>query len=76
VDVKIGEKNVGEIDKAARAVLGIIFLCVYIGSYAAQQWMYAALVLGFIMVATAAYGTCPVYSLFGISTCAAKGNRK
>ena len=75
-NMKFGEKNVGEIDKAARAVLGIIFLCAYIGSYVMQQWEYVALAAGFAMVATAAYGTCPVYSLFGIGTCEAKGKKK
>ena len=72
--MKIGGKNLGELDKAARAVLGIVFMSVYIGNYPAQPWAYAALALGLAMVATAAYGTCPLYSLFGIST-AAKGKK-
>ncbi|MFA6907592.1 MAG: DUF2892 domain-containing protein [Candidatus Micrarchaeia archaeon] len=70
--MKFGEKNVGEIDKAVRAILGMAFLSMYIGNYAAQPWLYAALALGLAMVATAAYETCPIYSLFGINTCAAK----
>ncbi|MFA5930563.1 MAG: DUF2892 domain-containing protein [Candidatus Micrarchaeia archaeon] len=74
--MKIGEKNVGEIDKALRAILGIALLCVYIGNYVEQPWQYVALALGFAMVATAAYGTCPAYSLLGISTCAAKTKKK
>jgi len=74
--MEFGEKNIGEIDKAARAVFGIIFLGTYVGNYVAQPWLYIALVLGFIMVATAAYGTCPLYSLIGISTCAVKGKKK
>jgi len=73
--MKIGEKNVGEIDKAARAVLGIAFLCAYVGDYAARPWIFLALILGFGMVATAAYGTCPIYSLLGINTCTAKGKK-
>jgi len=74
--MKIGEKNVGEIDKAVRAVLGIACLGIYIGGYVAQPWLYVVLVLGFAMVATAAYGTCPIYSLAGINTCAVKGKKK
>ena len=74
--MKFGEKNVGEIDKAARAILGMVFLCTYVGGYVAQPWAYAIIVLGFAMVATAAYGTCPIYSLLGINTCAAKGKKK
>ena len=68
--MKFGEKNVGNIDKAARAALGIVFLCMYVGNYVMQPWQYAVLALGLAMTATAAYGTCPVYSLFGLSTCA------
>ncbi len=75
-NMKFGESNVGEIDKAARAVLGILFLCTYVGNYVAQPWAYAALVLGLAMVATAAYGSCLIYSLLGISTNSAKGKKK
>jgi hypothetical protein len=74
--MKMGEKNVGEIDKAARAILGMVLLCTFIGSYFAQIWGYAALALGLAMVATAAYGTCPIYTLIGINTCAAKAKKK
>ena len=74
--MKFGEKNVGELDKAARAVLGMVCLAMYIGNYAPQPWLYVVLALGLAMVATAAYGTCPIYSLLGISTCAAKGKGK
>jgi len=70
--MKMGEKNVGEMDKAARAALGIAFLCMYIVNYVAQPWSYVLLALGLIMVATAAYETCPLYSALGISTCAVK----
>jgi len=74
--MKIGEKNVGEIDKAVRAILGIACLGIYMGNYVAQPWTYVALVLGFAMVATAAYGSCLIYSLVGINTCAVKGKKK
>ena len=74
--MKFGEKNVGEIDKAARAIAGIACLGVFIGNYFAQPVSYIVLALGLVMVATAAYGTCPLYSVFGISTCAAKGKKK
>jgi len=73
--MKFGEKNVGEIDKAARAALGIVFLGAYAGNYVPQPWPYAVLALGFIMIATAAYGSCPAYSLLGMGT-AAKGKKK
>jgi len=64
----IGAKNVGEIDRAARALLAMVFLGAYAGGYVGQAWAYAALALGFAMIATAAYESCPLYSLAGIST--------
>jgi len=70
------KKNIGEIDKAARAVLGIVLLCVYVGAHGAQSWRYVVLALGLIMIATAAYGVCPLYTLFRMGTLSAKGKKK
>jgi len=70
--MEFGGKNIGEADKAARAILGMVFLGAYVGNYVVQPWAYAALALGFIMIATAAYGSCPAYSLLRISTCPVK----
>ena len=74
--MKFGEKNMGEIDRAARALLAMAFLGAYAGGYVAQEWAYAALALGFVMIATAAYESCPLYSVLGMSTCAAKKGKK
>ena len=74
--MKIGEKNIGRIDQASRAILGIIFLFMYAGNHVIQPWPYVVLALGLVMVATAAFGTCPLYTLVGISTCAVKGKKK
>jgi len=70
--MKFGEKNVGEIDRVVRAILGLALLSAYVGRYFADPWQYAALALGLLMVATAAYETCPTYSVLGISTCPLK----
>jgi hypothetical protein len=59
-------KNVGTIDRAARALLGIGLLSLaFTGPQTA--WGY----LGFITLLTAAFGSCPLYSLLGFSTCPA-----
>jgi hypothetical protein len=73
--MKIGERNVGDIDRAARAVLAIIFIGAYIQGAVQFPWSYIALLVGLILVGTAAYGTCLIYTLFGLSTCPA-GKRK
>ncbi len=60
------KKNVGRIDRIARLVGGIMLL----GLYGALDppWKYVTL-LGLVLVGTALSGTCPLYQLFGISTC-------
>jgi len=70
------EKNIGEMDKAVRALAGIVLLAAYVGKYVAEPWGYAALGLGLVMIATAAYETCPIYTVFGISTRKAAGKKK
>lgn len=62
-------KNMGTIDRAARIVLGIGLLAI---AFTGPQtpWGY----LGFIPLLTAALGTCPLYTVFGLSTCPVRKN--
>ena len=63
-------RNVGTMDRAARALIGILAL---LGAFVLgwfSGWMvWAAAVVGVVMLATAAMGNCPAYSLIGIKTC-------
>jgi membrane protein YdbS with pleckstrin-like domain len=63
-------KNVGTVDRAMRALVGILALA---GAFALgwfSGWMvWAAAVVGVIMLVTAAVGMCPIYRLLGINTC-------
>jgi hypothetical protein len=70
--MNIGEKNIGEIDKAVRAIVGIALLAAYVARYLAYPWEYVSLAIGLAMIASAAYETCPLYTVFGISTRAKK----
>ncbi|MBY0555439.1 DUF2892 domain-containing protein [bacterium] len=57
-------KNVGNIDKIFRLVLGLFLVSlVFWGPKTA--WGY----VGFIAIGTALMNYCPLYSLFGIKTC-------
>ncbi len=56
--------NVGTIDRIIRALLGVILL---IWGIAASLWW--AIVVGIILLVTAGIRFCPLYRLFGISTC-------
>lgn len=64
------KKNVGNVDKWVRVVLGVVLLGVLL--FVQSGWRWVGL-LGFVALATAYTGSCPLYSLFGIST--NKGNK-
>ena len=56
-------RNVGSADRIIRVVLGLIILGlgIYFGSWLG--------LIGLIPLGTAAVGWCPLYLLFGISSC-------
>ena len=57
-------KNTGAFDRALRAIVGLgILSLAFFGPK--SPWGY----LGLIPLATAIFGFCPAYSIFGISTC-------
>lgn len=63
------KQNVGMIDKVLRVVLGLALLAyVALGSGSLR---FIGLV-GIVPLLTALVGHCPLYSLFGLSTCPAK----
>jgi Inner membrane protein YgaP-like, transmembrane domain len=66
--MKIGEKNVGMIDRAIRIVFGIILLYLFAGNMVAALWSYLVALIGIILLVTGAVGTCPLYSMLGMST--------
>jgi hypothetical protein len=62
--------NEGTIDRALRALAGLAVLSLFF-IYPDASWRYWAL-LGIVPLATGLLGTCPVYSMLGISTCPVK----
>ena len=64
--------NVGTIDRIARIVLGIVLIAFALGfiapgaHYAWIGW------IGVVPLLTALVGSCPLYSVLGMSTCPAK----
>ena len=63
--MKINESN---LDRIIRAVAGVVFLYLGFGGVLAGGLAIAADVVGVIMLATAAIGFCPMYTLLKIST--------
>ena len=62
-------RNVGSIDGTIRILLGVGVVPLFF-VYPEHQWRYATL-LGLVPLLTGLSGTCPLYSLFGFSTCPA-----
>ena len=64
--------NVGVIDRALRIVVGLALIAFALG-YVAPGSPYAMLGwIGVVPLLTGALGSCPLYSLIGLSTCPAK----
>jgi hypothetical protein len=59
--------NAGTIDRALRALLGLVLIALTLtGAIGLWGW------IGVVLLATAALGYCPLYTVFGFSTCATK----
>lgn len=59
------EQNVGSTDKMIRIVAGVILLLILLFVQSVIRWIG---LLGIVMLATAFLGTCPIYTLLGMST--------
>lgn len=62
-------KNVGSIDRAIRVVLGVALLAFAFMSTSSYAWLGY---IGIVPLLTAAIGSCPLYSILGLSTCPLK----
>ena len=61
------EKNLGTVDRTARAVVGLVVLATMF-TWPHTIWG----LVGLIPFSTAVLGYCPLYGLFGLSTCPTK----
>jgi hypothetical protein len=59
------DRNVGSLDRIIRAVIGILLLGLY---GALEPPLKYATLIGLIPLGTAILGSCPLYSLLGMST--------
>ena len=63
-------RNVGNVDRALRALVGILALAgAFVLGWFSGWIVWAAAVVGVIMLGTAAVGFCPLYRLIGLNTC-------
>lgn len=63
-------KNVGAADRIVRVILGIALLAFFF-LVPASPWHWVGLI-GIVPLLTAAIGSCPLYTLLGMSTCPAR----
>ena len=66
------KKNVGTIDRTIRALVGIAAILAYVLGMVQGTMGIVALVVGIVMLGTAALSWCPPYALLGINTCGTK----
>ncbi len=59
--------NEGTVDRAVRVILGLALLSLVV---VGPQTMWG--LVGAVPLLTGLVGTCPIYSIFGISTCSIK----
>lgn len=61
------EQNVGQTDRVIRAIIGVGLIILAFASFVGWvKWV--AIIIGLVLIATAAVSRCPAYSLFGIKT--------
>jgi Protein of unknown function (DUF2892) len=67
--------NVGKVDQYVRIVLGLALVAfAFQNGLSIEGWHWLGLV-GFVLLLTAFFRTCPAYSIFGISTCEPSSRR-
>jgi hypothetical protein len=63
--------NEGTLDRALRIIVGLGLLIWFFADQGQGFWHYAKLI-GIVPLLTGALGSCPLYSILGISTCPMK----
>ena len=58
--------NVGPADRVIRLLVGLVILSFVLTGETAARWLG---LIGLVPIATAVVGSCPVYALFGATTC-------
>jgi len=63
------KKNMGNTDRIIRVIAAIVFAVLYFTGTVAGTLGLVLVVLGAVFLATSFISFCPLYTLFGISTC-------
>jgi len=61
--------NIGSFDRFIRIIIAAIIVVLYFSNSNTGIWAIVLMVLAGVFALTSLIGTCPLYALFGISTC-------
>jgi len=68
-------RNESNTDRILRAIVGAALLIAWIAGWLGGALAVVLGIVGIVLVATAAVGFCPLYRVFGISTCPVPAKR-
>jgi len=63
------KKNMGNTDRIIRILLALVFAVLYFTNTVTGTWGIVLLVFAGVFVLTSFVSVCPLYSVFGFSTC-------
>lgn len=66
------KKNVGRTDALLRFLVALALVASAASGSVTGIWAIVAYAIAIVFAATAYFGTCPIYTLFGINTCPVK----
>ena len=66
------KRNMGNVDRAIRAAVGLGIIYAYAYDYIPEKAMPILLIIAIVFLLTSLFAFCPLYRLFGISTCSHK----
>ncbi|MDZ4809935.1 MAG: DUF2892 domain-containing protein, partial [Bacteroidota bacterium] len=69
---KYMKHNMGNADRIIRVLIAVLIAVLYFTNTVSGTLGYVLLAVGAIFLLTSLVGSCPLYSLFGITTCKAK----
>jgi len=65
--------NLGRTDRVLRLLIGLVLLVAPLLNtppiWSEGTWAYVSMAVGLVLTATALFSFCPIYKVFGISTC-------
>ena len=68
------KKNMGGLDRIIRLLIAAAVAILYFTDVITGTWAIVLLVLAGIFLLTSLVGFCPIYTIFGASTCSKKDN--